>query len=89
MTNFTINRTEYFLIDLHRHRKNHELVNQLEKKIKHLEENADNSGKELSGKLAGLKSLRIMKNFRLIFKVKLAEKQVFLMAIDHRSTVYQ
>ncbi len=77
-----------FLKDLKKHRKNYELLQELDQKIRRLEEDPIAIGGELSGNLVGKRSTRLASKFRLIFKIDEGEQVVYLMAIDHRGKVY-
>lgn len=83
-----VNRTDSFLKNLKKHKNNHKLLTALDKKIKNLKKDPVNIGGNLSGKLHGLKSTRLIKKFRLIFSVDEENKVVYLVAIDHREDIY-
>ncbi len=83
-----VKRTDPFLKDLQRLRKNHELLQELEHKIRRLVEDPIVIGGELSGNLVGKRSTRLAAKFRLIFKIDEKEQIVYLMSIDHRGSVY-
>ncbi len=85
---WVIKRTDPFLKDLKRHRKNYELLQELDAKLRRLEEDPSVIGGELSGNLVGKRSTRLAAKFRLIFKIDEAEKVIYLLAIDHRGHVY-
>ena len=80
--------TDTFSKEFKKHKKNSEFINALDKKLGRLKENPNNVGGFLSGKLHGYKSTRIIRKFRLIFKIAEQEKRVYLSAIDHRKFVY-
>ena len=77
--------TETFRKNLKKHSKNHELVNELDKKLQKLKERPNSVGKRLSGALHSYKSTRISTRFRLIFSIK--DNSVFLEALDHRGKI--
>lgn len=83
-----VKRTDTFLKYLKKHRNNHELVTELDKKIRRLKENAKVVGGNLTGRLYGHKSTRLVKNFRLIFSIDSKNMVVYLEAIDHRKDIY-
>jgi mRNA-degrading endonuclease RelE of RelBE toxin-antitoxin system len=60
---YEIFRTDSFLEDVKKQKKNKQLLNELDKKIQKLKENSHNIGGNLSGRLAGFKSTRLVKNF--------------------------
>ena len=80
--------TDTFSKEFKKHKKDGEFVNALDKKIERLKEDPNNVGGFLSGKLHGYKSTRIIRKFRLIFKIVEQEKKVYLSAIDHRKSAY-
>ena len=82
-----INKTKPFLKDLKKHRKNNQLLKELKKAIERLEEDPKFGG-TLSGNLYGKRSTRLTKKIRLIFKIEDKEKTVFLIALDHRESIY-
>jgi len=88
MNSWLVKRTDPFLKHLKKQRTNHELLQALDKKIKRLQEDPTIVGGNLAGDLHGLKSTRLIKNFRLIFKIDEGNKIVYLVAIDHRKDVY-
>ena len=85
---YGIERTETFLREFRKHKKDSEFLNALDKKITRLIEDPEKVGGYLSGKLHGYKSTRIIRKFRLIFKIVKEQNKVYLMAIDHRKVVY-
>lgn len=85
---YAVKRTDTFLKTLKKHKNNHPLLTELDKKIKRLREAPSVVGGELAGNLHGHKSTRLSKKFRLIFSVNEKEKVVYLEAIDHRKDVY-
>ena len=80
--------TDTFSKEFKKHKKDGEFVNALDKKIERVKEDPNNVGGFLSGKLHGYKSTRIVRKFRLIFKIAEQEKKVYLSAIDHRKSAY-
>ena len=83
-----VKRTDTFLHFLKQHRNNKQLLDALDKKIQHLQEDPIAVGGELSGALHGRKSTRLIRKFRLIFSINENEKVVYLEAIDHRGKIY-
>lgn len=81
-------RTDAFLEALKSHKKNAELLHALDKKIQRLKEDPFSVGGLLSGELHGWHSTRLVRKYRLLFKIDEASKKVFLGAIDHRGSVY-
>ena len=81
--------TETFSRQFRKHEKNGEFVKILNNKIKRLQENPENVGGYLSGKLHDYKSTRILKKLRLVFKIIMEKQEVHLMAIDHRKFGYE
>lgn len=88
MAEWEIKRTDTFLKHLKEYRSNHELLSQLDKKIQRLKEDPIKIGGFLSGELHGHTSTRLMKNFRLIFRIDEKNKIVYLEALDHRKDIY-
>ena len=86
---FEIERADTFLREFKKHKKDGEFLNALDKKIKRLIEDPEKVGGFLSGKLHGYKSTRIIRKFRLIFKIDYDKKIVYLSAIDHRKSSYK
>ena len=82
-------RTETFSKTSKKYSKNKEFLNALYKKLQRIKENPHSVGGNLSGKLHGYKSTRIMKKLRLIFKINEKEHSVFLIGIDHRKFDYE
>lgn len=81
--------TETFSKQFKKHKRDKEFVKALDNKIRRFQDSPESVGKYLSGRLQGYKSTRILKNFRLIFKVDHEAKEVSLMAIDHRKFDYE
>ena len=86
---YEIKVTDTFSREFKKHDKDREFVSALDKKVKKLKENPSSIGGFLSGKLHGYKSTRIVRKFRLIFKIDEQSKIVYLSAIDHRKIVYK
>ena len=86
---WTIERTDTFLKHIKQQKNNHELLRQLDDKIKILQQDPFVLGGELSGVLHGKRSTRLAKNFRLIFQIDTQKKVVYLVALDHRGKVYE
>lgn len=84
-----IERTDTFLKALKDYKKNGELFVALEKKLKRLQEDPHSVGGKLSGILHGWQSTRLIRKFRLLFKIDEKNQKVFLGAIDHRDNVYE
>ena len=89
MMKWKVISTETFSRQFHKHEKNGEFVKILNNKIKRLQENPENVGGYLSGKLHGYKSTRILRKLRLVFKIIMKKQEVHLMAIDHRKFDYE
>ncbi|MEK6914885.1 MAG: type II toxin-antitoxin system RelE/ParE family toxin [Nanoarchaeota archaeon] len=85
---WTIVSTETFSKQFQKHKKDGEFIKILDNKIKRIQENPENVGGYLSGKLYGYKSTRILRKLRLIFKIVKEKQEVHLMAIDHRKFDY-
>ncbi len=85
---WNIERTDTFREALKEHKKNQELLNALDKKITRLQEDPTSVGGMLSGELHGWRSTRLIRRFRLLFKMDIASKTIFLGAIDHRGVAY-
>ena len=85
---WTVKRTDTFLQFLKPNRHNKPLLDALDKKIRHLEENPLAVGGELAGALHGKRSTRLIRKFRLIFSIHEEENIVYLEAIDHRGKIY-
>lgn len=82
-------RTETFLRAFKKYKKNKDFVGALEKKIQRLQEDPHTVGGELSGRLHGLHSTRLLKNFRLLFRIEEQQRAVFLLGFDHRKFGYE
>ena len=79
--------TDGFSKTIKKHKHNTELLEELEKKLVRLKENPQEVGGLLKGKLHGYHSTRLAKKFRVIFQIE--ETQVILIALNHRSKVYE
>ncbi len=88
MVTWNIKRTDTFLPALREYKNNHELLRELDKKIRRLQEDPTAIGGELGGRLHGKKSTRLSRKFRLIFSVDERTNTVYLEALDHRKEVY-
>lgn len=84
-----VKRTDTFLESLRTIRKNKKTLEELDKKIKRLQEDPLKVGGWLTGDLHRKKSTRISKRYRLIFTPDEKEKIVYLNLIDHRGQVYK
>ncbi len=85
---WTLERTDTFLQALRKHQKNTELLRALDKKMQRLATDPYGVGGMLSGELYGWCSTRLVRKFRLLFKIDDTRKVVFLGVIDHRGQVY-
>lgn len=85
---WTVECTDTFRGALKAHKKNSELLNALDKKMQRLQEDPHSVGGKLSGELHGWRSTRLIRKFRLLFKIDESQNKVFLGAIDHRKDVY-
>jgi len=85
---WVLKRTETFLESLKAIKKNKKALEELDKKIKRLQEDPIHVGGWLSGELRGKKATRITKRYRLIFTPDKVEKIVYLNWINHREHVY-
>lgn len=65
------------------------MLQELESKIKRLQEEPLSIGGILSGKLHGIRSTRVAGKFRLLFQIDEKEQIVYLIALDHRGEVYE
>ena len=81
-------RTDRFSEEFKKFEKDRQFVDALDKKIKRLKEDP-NIGGYLSGKLHGYKSIRLLKNYRVVYRLDENEKNVYLIAIDHRKYDYE
>ncbi|HLC84179.1 MAG TPA: hypothetical protein VJH22_00105 [Candidatus Nanoarchaeia archaeon] len=70
------------------HKKNGALLDALDKKIQRLQINPEAVGGMLGGVLHGWHSTRLIRKFRLLFKIDSVNQVVDLGAIDHRDTAY-
>ena len=64
-----LKRTDTFLRNLREQKNNHQVLQELDDKLKRLREDPIAIGGELGGKLHGKKSTRIATKFRLIFQI--------------------
>jgi mRNA-degrading endonuclease RelE of RelBE toxin-antitoxin system len=85
---WAVKRTDTFLFSLKAIRNNKNALDELDKKIKRLQEDPLHVGGWLSGELRGKRSTRITKRYRLIFTPNKKEKVVYLNWIDHREHAY-
>ncbi|MBI3031839.1 hypothetical protein HYY69_00015 [Candidatus Woesearchaeota archaeon] len=88
MDEWCIKSTDTFLKHIKKHKNNHELLLELDVKIKRLKENPFSIGGNLAGFLHGLKSTRLARKYRLVFSVDQKNKIVYFHALDHRKDVY-
>ncbi len=86
---WTLERTDTFLEALKEHKKNTELLAALDKKMQRLAQDPHSVGGKLAGVLHGWQSTRLMRKFRLLFKIQEDTKTVYLGAIDHRKEAYE
>lgn len=86
---YEIKVTDTFSKQFKKHDRDGEFVSALDKKIEKLKINPLDLGGFLSGKLHGYKSTRIVRKFRLIFRIDELSRIVYLSAIDHRKIVYR
>jgi mRNA-degrading endonuclease RelE of RelBE toxin-antitoxin system len=70
------------------HKRDGEFTHALDKKMQRLRQDPDSVGGFLAGRLHGYKSTRIIRKYRLIFKIDEERHMVILMAIDHRKNDY-
>jgi len=80
--------SERFSEEFKKFEKDKQFVDALESKIKRLQENPDIGG-HLAGRLHGYKSIRLVRKYRIIFRVDEGEKKIYLVAIDHRGYDYK
>jgi mRNA-degrading endonuclease RelE of RelBE toxin-antitoxin system len=85
---WTIERTETFLEALKVHKKNAALIHALNRKITRLQEDPASIAGWLAGQLHRWRSTRLIKNFRLLFRIDTTGQRVILGAIDHRKDIY-
>lgn len=83
-----IERTETFKDALKTHKKNKELIDALDKKITRLQTDPHSVGGKLSGELHPLQSTRLVRKYRLLFRIDETTNTVYLTAIDHRGHAY-
>lgn len=84
-----VKSTDTFSKEFKKHKKDGEFFKAIDNKIKRLKEDPYSVGDRLSGNLHGYWSTRIIKNFRLIFKIVDDKREVYLNAIDHRKSGYK
>ena len=56
----------------------------LDMKMERLKQDPENVGGYLSGRLHGCKSVRIIRTFRLVFRIDRPKQSVLLLAVDQR-----
>ncbi len=86
---WNIIRTDTFSKEFKKYKKDSEFIHAFEAKLRRLQEDPENVGGYLSGKLHGYKSTRIIRKLRLIFKIVKEENNIYLCAIDYRGSVYE
>ena len=86
MNTYRVKRTDTFLESLKVIRKDRQTLDEINKKIKRLQEDPLHVGGWLSGD--GKKSTRISRKYRLIFTIDESDKVVYLNWVDHRKYVY-
>ncbi len=86
---YEVLRTDTFLEELKRFKRNKQLLVELDKKIQRLKEDPHNVGGNLSRSLKGHKSTRLAKKFRLVFRIDEHSRKIYLEAIDHREYIYE
>ena len=89
MSSWKIKRTDTFVKDLKKHKNHHELLKELDQKLKEFKKDPLPVGGKLSGTLHGYHSTRLTRKYRMVFKIDEKNKSVYLIAIDHRGKVYQ
>ena len=75
--------TETFSKEFNKYKKDNSFVQALDKKLEKLKEDPYVVGSRLSGNLHSYFSTRIIRKFRLIFKIVDKENEIHLSAIDH------
>ena len=85
---YKILTTTAFSTEFRKYEKNEEFIHALEAKRKRLEQDPANVGGMLSGRLHGFRATRLLKKFRIVFRIDEQEQIVFLEAIDHRKHGY-
>ena len=83
-----VKRTDTFSDSMRSIQKNQQALDELDKKIRRLQEDPLHVGGWLSGELHGKKSTRITKRYRLIFTPNEDKRVVYLNWIDHREHAY-
>ncbi|MDO8508771.1 MAG: type II toxin-antitoxin system RelE/ParE family toxin [Nanoarchaeota archaeon] len=86
---WSVVRTDEFSLAFKKYSRDKAFVDALDKKIQKLKEDPLSIGGFLSGDLHGFKATRIIRKFRLIFRIDEEEKKVYLLAIDHRKFGYK
>lgn len=81
-------RTDKFSREFKKFEEDKEFVDALDKKILRLQQEPSIGG-YLAGRLHGYKSVRLLRKFRIIFKISEEEGQIYLIAIDHRGHDYE
>jgi mRNA-degrading endonuclease RelE of RelBE toxin-antitoxin system len=81
--------TATFEAAVRKHARNGELVAELKKKLRRLQEAPGEVGARLHGDLHPYRSTRLARNYRLLFTVDDIAHAVTLYALDHRKDVYE
>lgn len=81
--------TDRFSRDFNKLKRDMKFVRALHSKIERLREDPFAVGKELSGKLAGKRSTRLVKNYRVLFEIDSGAGKVYLLGFDHRKFEYK
>ncbi|MBI5389359.1 type II toxin-antitoxin system RelE/ParE family toxin [Candidatus Woesearchaeota archaeon] len=89
MTSWQVITTVTFEKQLKKLRKISQLLDELDKKMKRLEDNPFPVGKILHGNLHPSRSTRLYGKYRLIFQIDEKNRKVYLEFIDHREDVYE
>ncbi len=89
MSEWKVISTETFSSVIKKHKKDKQLLNELDKKIKRLQDDPHSVGGYLSGRLHGSKSTRLVGKYRLVFEIDEKGKSVYLKALDHRKFDYE
>lgn len=80
--------TKTFSREFKKYKKDGKFIDAFDKKIERLKKSPANIGGNLSGRLHGYKSTRIIRKLRLIFKVDEGSYSILLVGIDHRKFNY-